>query len=140
MNKKEVFFSFIFYSVFGWAIDSTTRSLYDMRWETGNALGIPFSPMYGIAAIAIIWIHPVIEKWHFWQQVVFYAVTAGMYEYSGGMFSEWFLGRRLWDYSGFPFTLGRYTDPIHALIWGLLAMFVVYYIHPYLKKFLRLHL
>lgn len=131
-------FSFMIYSVFGWGIDSLVRTLSYGTWTTGNALGIPFSPMYGIAAVGVLWIAPHIKRWQPLSKYIFFSVIAAVYEYSGGVISEKFLGRRLWDYSEFPFHAHAYTDPTHALAWGGLIMAVVYWIHPRLRKSLRI--
>lgn len=137
MKQKEALIFFSFYSIFGWCIDTLSRSFRLQEWTADNMLGIPFSPMYGFAALGVLYIHQYIKHWALWQQFLLYAVTSAGYEYAGGVLSEWFLDRRLWDYSIFPFNIHAYTDPFHATAWGLLALFVVYWLHPHLKQILR---
>lgn len=135
---KETVYSFLLYSVVGWCIDTGFRSVVSGHFEANNALGIPFSPMYGAGAVAILHIYPYIQHWARWKQFGLYALLLPTYEYLGGVVSEWFLGRRLWDYSSYPLNIGAYTDPIHAVVWGTAALLVLYIMQPSLRRALSL--
>lgn len=134
MSKKELFYSFIIYSIIGWGIDTLVRSAFLGYWFADNVLGIPVSPIYGLGALGILWLHGHIRHWPMVGQFFVYMFLVSAYEYLGGFISEWWMGRRLWDYSEFPLNIHGYTDPIHGIGWGILSLFLVYWLHPYLRK------
>lgn len=132
MSKKEILYSFIFYSIVGWGLDTLARSVYDMRFVSENWLGIPFSPCYGIGALGFLFLYRYVRTWKFWEQFVMYATVSAAYEYTAGVVSIVLLNRRLWDYKDIPWNLHGHTDPFHALIWGMLAMLVTHRLQPWL--------
>lgn len=138
VSKKEILYSFCFYSVVGWGLDSFARSIIDLRWQSDNLLGIPFSPTYGFGALGFLFLYNYIKEWQFWEQFVLYTTISAAYEYSVGALSLWFLDRRLWDYSDIPLNINGHTDIFHALIWGMLAILVTHRLQPWLQdRFFR---
>lgn len=138
LNATETMVSFLFYSVLGWGVDTAVRSLQTGVFTSDNGLGIPFSPMYGLAGLLVIWGHRYIRHWHIAVQFLVYASVSALYEYLGGWISLWLVGRRLWDYSEYPLNVQGYTDPIHAIGWGLLCLLTVYWIQPRLMSCFKL--
>ena len=128
--------SFCFYSVLGWAIDTAYRSLLARRYKPGGFSKAPFSPIYGLAGLFIVWIAPAVAGWHLLLQWAFFTVVLGAYEYLGGVLTHRVFKRRLWDYRRDPWDLHGHTGPQFAAAWGLLALAVMHVIHPSLTRFL----
>lgn len=137
LTKTEVLYSFVFYSILGWFIDSLARTIVDMQWTTNNALGVPFSPVYGLGALGYLALYPFVRQWKLWEQLVVYSALSACYEYASGVISVWFLHRRLWDYTDIPFNIHGHTDPFHAVIWGLLAILVTHRLQPWIHERIR---
>jgi len=109
---------FIIFSVVGWAIDTTYRSIAKRTYVSGRKY--PFSPIYGVGAVVLSIFYtytqytPIIS-------VLIAGVLMVVVELAGGLFSEHVLGRRLWDYSKNRFNFMGHIDLLHSFFWLLLA-------------------
>ncbi|QQR60758.1 putative ABC transporter permease [Candidatus Uhrbacteria bacterium] len=121
---------FFFYSFFGWCLDSGYRSWFARRWVMGNALKpIPLSPIYGVGVIFILLLEPAFAAWPILFQWIGYGAVLATIEGLSGPVVTRVCGRPLWKYSRDNSFLG-YTDLWHAAIWGLLALLVIWFVHP----------
>ncbi|HTK60074.1 MAG TPA: putative ABC transporter permease [Candidatus Baltobacteraceae bacterium] len=134
MSTEEVVIYFCVYSVFGWAIDTAYRSFDARRYKAGGFSKLPFSPIYGFAALGIIALAPYVRPWPIPVEWAFFTVVLAAFEYVGGVASHRFFKRRLWDYSKDKWDLNGYTGPGYAAAWGFLALFVIYVMQPFLER------
>lgn len=125
---------FCFYSVFGWIIDTAYRSYAARRYTRGGFSRYPFSPIYGFAALFVLALAPYVRHWPIWIEALFFALFLGAYEYAGGVVSVKLFKRRLWNYSKDKWDIHGHTGPGYALTWGLLAVFIIYILHPFLAS------
>lgn len=128
--------SFIAYSVIGWALDTAYRSYRAGRFARGGFSRYPFSPIYGFGALLAIALAPALRAWPLWAEGLAYALVLGAYEYASGIIVMRALRRRLWDYTGEFMAIGGHTSPLYALAWGLLSLFLVHIMHPFLLRLL----
>jgi len=109
---------FFVFSVVGWVIDTTYRSVAKARYAPGNRY--PFSPVYGVGALVLSFFYASTPL-----SVYGSILTAGILmvfvEFAAGLASELVLGRRLWDYSKNPLNFMGHVDLLHACFWLLLA-------------------
>ena len=131
------FLYFLFYSFIGWLIDTAHRSYLEGQFTSGSLTVLPLTPIYGIAALAILLAHNNWELKKIWQQFFVYGFIATVVEYLGGVFTLQIFGRRLWDYSEIPFNLHGHISLLHAFYWGLLALLLIQVIHPRIQKFIK---
>lgn len=132
----ETLIFFCLYSVIGWVIDTAARSVRARRYVRGGFSRYPFSPIYGFAALGILALAPPVRPWPLWGQWLFFAVTLAAYEYVCGVLTQRVFGRRLWNYSEDKWDIRGYTGPFYAAVWGLLALFTIYLMHPFLERLL----
>ena len=63
-------------------------------------------------------------------------INPSIYEFTGGNIINYFLHIDKWDYSNFKYHFGKYLCLRNSLIWGLLAIIIIYFIHPYFDKYI----
>lgn len=92
-------------------------------------LFLPLCPVYGIGATGIVSLPPAVTG-H--PALLFFAsaAIATAAEYGMSLFYEKAWGVSFWNYSALPGNLHGRVCPVFSLVWGLLGLALVYYIHP----------
>lgn len=125
------FWYFILYSFFGFLLEVVFAKVTGGRADRKCLLVLPLCPVYGMGACAILLLPAFISS-HPLLLFVFGALTATAVEYFMALFYEFVLGIFFWDYHGLPGNIqGRVCIPF-SLSWGVLALPLVYWIHPVL--------
>jgi len=128
-----VFLYFVFYSFFGWALETLYCSFLEKRFVARGFLLSPICPIYGVGALMMIFLispyanHPVI----------FYllaTVVMSAWEYLVGWFLEVTTHIKYWDYSSHKFNISGRISLFICLWWGVLAYISVFYIHPEVEQ------
>jgi len=109
-------------------IDSGYRTLYALK-------PLPFAPIYGFGALLILLIEPVVGLWPILFQWLAYGALLAVLEGFSGVFSTEAFGKPLWKYHKSK-SFSGYTDLWHAAVWGLLAVLMVQFLHPFLLSLL----
>ena len=125
-----VFYEFILYSFLGFLLEVLyARLLGRGRHGRKCLLFLPLCPVYGIGALAILHMPPLLQA-H--PAAIFIAggLLATLVEYAVGATYLWGVGIRFWDYSRSPGNLSGLICPLYTLYWGLLAVMLVQRIHP----------
>lgn len=125
---------FCLYSVLGWSIDTAYRSFKARRYAPGGFSKLPFSPIYGFAALGILALAPVVRPWPLLAEWLFFAVALAAYEYLGGVVTRRVFGRRLWNYSKDRWDIHGHTGPSYAAAWATLALLVMHVLQPFLER------
>ncbi len=100
----------------------------------GNAFKpFPVAPIYGFGALIVIGLEPWIGAWPIVLQWIAYGALLALLEGVSGPISTRVFGRVLWKYHASDF-FGGYTDFWHAGMWGLLALILVRFLHPFLLR------
>lgn len=100
----------------------------------GNALKpLPFAPVYGFGVLFILLVEPVVGTWSILFQWLAYGAILAILEGFSGVFSTKVFGRPLWKYHRSNSFEG-YTDLWHAAVWGLLAVLLTHFLHPFLAS------
>jgi uncharacterized membrane protein len=129
----NIFFYFLIYSFCGWFFETAYMWVYHGHIiKRGFLLG-PFCIVYGIGTILIICAlnclktHPIIL-------FLCASVITSVLELITGILLKTLLNMRLWDYSSKFANLNGYICLSNTILWGVLAIFVVYIAHPAIKK------
>jgi len=137
MNIFWYLFLFFLYGFFGWVVDVAYRSISTGRLEEGSAFHLPFCPIYGFGALLILIIAPWLVSFHWVVQGILVGTFVTFFEYLGGWFTEKFLGRRCWDYTGHLWNLHGRTDIEHWIGWCMASVLFLFWIHPAIEQWLR---
>lgn len=130
MKMQKIILSIALYGFIGWFLDSAVRFIRYGTWINGTYLEMPWSPMYALGALIILFIYRFIRERNIMLQFAVYAIVVPTYEYLGGIVSVWIAGRRLWDYTDLPLSIGGHTTALHTVAWAALAILLVHFIHP----------
>lgn len=125
---------FISYSFIGFILETFFSLVIKGRLESRKCYLISvLCPVYGIGAIAI---NGSTKKFKNNKILTFFvgAVVASIVELLTDIFYSKVLGARFWNYSKKPFNLGGSICLGYSIIWGLLSLVLVYFLHPYVDK------
>lgn len=136
MPPMSILIFFLIYSLLGWMLDTLTRSLEARRFVRGGFSKAPISPIYGFGALLVLALAPGFRAWPLWLEGIAFGAILAVYEYASGVVVARIFGRRLWDYSRNAWNLHGRVDAFHAVAWGVLALFLIYVLHPFLSSFI----
>ncbi len=120
---------FVLYSMVGFLLEITfARLTGHPKRDRKCFLLLPLCPVYGLGALLILWFARP-GSGPLW---VFFAggLSATAAELLMGAFYRYVIGVEFWDYSGFRGNVAGLVCPHFALAWGLLALVLVYRVHP----------
>ena len=96
---------------------------------------LPLCPVYGAGVLAVMCLPPELTD-SFWGMALWGGAAATAVDYGAHWWYEAALGVRFWDYSGVPWNLGGRVCLPFTAAWGLLALWLVYAVHPALSPLL----
>lgn len=126
-------FLFFMFSGIGWAIESTYRSLGEMKIINSGFLFGPMCPIYGTGCLAFdLCLVPLSEPIgkRLWIVLLLGIVLADTVEYFTSWMMEKLFHARWWDYSGKFLNLHGRICFRHSCYWALFAFLYVYFIAP----------
>lgn len=131
---------FFIYSILGFILEGTYTLITSNHFSSGILYG-PWTPVYGFGAILTIIIsQKIFKKMHksrFTETLVTFIVLTivlTLIEWLGGIIIEKLFHETLWNYKNFQFNIGKYISLEMALIWGLISIFIIYFIKPIIDK------
>ena len=134
MNLLNIF---LFYSIFGNVFEKIMMLFLNKDYVSGFMNTI-FTPIYGIAAIIILFIHKKINIKNKLLKIIIefllYAVILSILEFLGGIIIEKVFNKIFWNYDKFKYNIGKYVSLETSLLWGLMSLLTIYLIHPIYKK------
>ena len=121
---------FALYSFTGWVIEVIYRSITHRQFVNAGFLFGPFIPIYGFGAAAAIILEYIFSGWNLISRFIILGMVLTTIEYLVGFFAEKIFKLTLWDYSENKLNLhGRVCLPF-SILWTILAMIFVMFIHP----------
>ena len=126
---------FIIYSLMGWLIEVLYAYKKQRRFINRGFLIGPMCPIYGCGAIAMI---SIFQGYKSNILILFLLSTAiiSFIEYITGTILEGVFNKKYWDYGDEPFNIKGRVCLHFSLIWGLLVLLVIKYVHPLIDKML----
>ncbi|MBO5339874.1 MAG: putative ABC transporter permease [Oscillospiraceae bacterium] len=126
----ELFWYFVVYSFLGFLLEvAFARATGAGKQDRKCLLLLPLCPVYGLGALAIL----AVARWTGgagWGLVLLGGGAATVVEYLMAVFYEKALGVSFWDYSDLPGDLHGRVSLTFSLVWGLLALVLVRWVHP----------
>jgi hypothetical protein len=113
-------FVFLFGGALGWIIDTLDRSIDRRHFTEGSAFHIPFLPIYGFGGVLLVLANPILPQ-NIFLSFLYIGILMGALEYLGGLYCEYVLKRRLWNYKS-KYNIQGHTDLYHAFAWGALGL------------------
>lgn len=130
------FWCFFVYSFFGFVLEVIfARVTRCPKLDRKCFLLLPLCPVYGLGALGILGAAALVARQPLLTALLGTAAATGA-EYLMGWFYERILGVSFWDYSALPLNLGGRVCLLFSLAWGVLALGLVYLIHPALLPWL----
>ena len=126
-------FYFTFYSFLGWVIEVLSILIQERKWTNRGFLTGPFVILFGFGACFIIFLSEFAARdalTMFLSGVFFLSLL----EYCTSFFMEKIFGARWWDYGKRKFNLNGRVALLPSLMWGVLSVFLVFFIHPPIEK------
>ena len=124
------FWYFTLYSFLGFLLEVAYARFTRGRPDRKCLLVLPLCPVYGLGALAIL----LVARWFpspFWIFALGGSAATAV-EYGTAFFYEEVLRVSFWDYRDLPGSLHGRVCPAFSLAWGLLALGLVYGVHPLL--------
>lgn len=133
---------FFIYSFIGFIFEKFIGLIISNSFDSGILYG-PITPIYGFGVIIIL----IISKYLFyhlhmnrWIETIITFLSLifilTFLELLGGLLIENLFNISTWDYSNLMFNIGKYISLEISIIWGFLALLIIYLIHPKLDKFI----
>lgn len=133
---KKIFWIFIFGCIFGCVMEMVIHFLKYDAWVSRRGLIYgPLNPVYGIGC-ALFTAFLCKQKKIIW---IFIggAFLGGGVEYFCSLFQEYAFGSTSWDYSNHFLNFGGRTSLFYMVCWGVLALFYVKIVYPFLSKWIE---
>lgn len=127
---------FIVYSIVGYIIETIfgllTKGVIESRQ---SFLYGPFCSIYGVGAVVMVL---GLQKFNKNNYTLFAGgfVIGSVVEYVISFIGEWFFHIKWWDYSTMPFNINGRICVCFSLFWGILAIYLMTYVHPRIEKLL----
>lgn len=129
---------FLFYSILGNLFERIIMYFIDKSYISGF-MGTIFTPIYGIAALIIIYINKKINIKNKLLKVItqffIFTIILSILEFLGGILIENIFNKVFWNYDKFKYNIGKYISLETSLIWGTMSLITLYLINPLYKKF-----
>ena len=131
---------FFIYSILGFLLESTFTLIVSGHFSSGILYG-PWTPVYGFGAILTIVISRKIFKKMYQNKFIETLITfiilmivLTIIEWLGGILIENLFHETLWNYKKYKYNIGKYISLEMSLIWGIISIFVIYFIKPIVDK------
>ena len=129
-DNMNVIWYLLFYSFLGFCAEVVfARATRSAKRDRKCHFFLPLCPVYGIGAVGIVSLPPAVTGHPALLFFASAAIATGA-EYGMSLFYETVWGVSFWDYSALPGNLHGRVCPVFSLLWGLLGLALVYYIHP----------
>lgn len=133
-----LFWYFIFYSFFGFLLEVLfARVTRNPKRDRKCFYFLPLCPVYGLGALFILAVVPLLADWPLLLAVGAGAAATGA-EYLMGWVYKDLLGVTFWDYSELPFNMDGKVCLLFSFFWGVLGAGLAYWIHPLVAQWVAL--
>ena len=122
---------FFIYSVAGWVMETTFKSIQQKRWANRGFLLGPIIPIYGVGMVLLTLIlqqyadDPLVV-------IILSVVICGVLEYLTSWIMEKLFRARWWDYSNFKFNINGRVCLGNLVLFGLGGWLAISFANPFL--------
>lgn len=129
----QLFLYFIIYSVFGWILESVTKSITEKKFINSGFLYGPLCPIYGAGAIIML-----LGLTNFKNNVILLFlisfVILSVWEYIVGWLLEKIFNTKYWDYSKCKCNIKGRICLKNSVFWGILGVIFILFVHSSIEK------
>lgn len=136
-NVFTLFYYFVIYSFMGWCVETVYATINKREFVNRGFLHGPFCPIYGFGTLSIIILLKPIETNYIFLFLGSVCLTSFI-EYITGYILETAFNSTWWDYSDNSFNLHGRVCLSFSIIWGLVSMFILKVVHPYIVYIVNL--
>lgn len=141
MWMSKMVLEFAVFSLLGWFYETIYTVMKTKKWDKRGFLFGPVCPIYGVGAVAVIWLARIFQNFdidYTWWQMFFIAfVGSGILEYSTSWLLEKLFHAYWWDYNDMPLNIhGRVCLPA-SLLFGVVGNLIAFYVVPLLDRYER---
>ncbi len=129
----NLFIYFLTYSFVGWTIETVYMSIYHGHLMKRGFLIGPLCVVYGISSVLVIFILERLKAHPFLLFMGASLLTTAV-ELIAGVIVYRIINKRLWDYSHYLFNFMGFICLRNTIIWGVLSMFLLYILHPFITR------
>jgi uncharacterized membrane protein len=123
---------FFIYSAYGWLYETIFCSFQAGHFADRGFFYGPYLPIYGFGALFVIFLlHKRMTKL---QQFILSLTVTTALEYVTSYLLEVIFHKTWWDYTNYYFQLNGRICLVAALLFGVLGVLLINYIHPFVKK------
>lgn len=129
------FLYFILYSVIGWLCETIFCSVGQRKFVNRGFLNGPICPIYGVGALLVLYLFQGFAN-NILLLFLASMVATSIVEYITSFLLEKLFHLTLWDYSNRPFNINGRVCLRNSLLFGLMAVILVHFIHPAFEKWM----
>ena len=133
-TKEKLILYFIVYAFLGWCLETIYAYFVFGHFVKRGFLYGPICPIYGFGAILLLISLENIEKGHNLKKFIISMVVFTIFEYFASFLLEIIFNQRWWDYSNEFMNLQGRVCLTFSIVWGLIGVIFINYIHPFVKK------
>ena len=132
------YINFIFlYSFLGFTLESLYFKINNTNAHSSIFIG-PYTLVYGFGILFSYLIYNYLNlPINIISLIIYYiifVISSSLIEFIGGHTIHLFLKIDKWNYKNYKYHFGKYLCLNNSLIWGILVLFVIIFIHPYLNN------
>lgn len=132
----EILTYFVIYSLLGWLLESTYRTILEKKIINTGFLKGPFCPIYGFGAIIIIIFFSSFQD-NVLALFLVSVIILSLWEYLVGVALEKMFKTKYWDYSNHKFNYKGRICLTNSIEWGILGVIFIKFIHPAIENLLN---
>ncbi len=129
----EICWFFFIYSFAGWCGEVALAAVRRKKFINRGVVNSPLCPIYGVGAVAFTVFLPEL-KGNLFFLFLGGMILASFLEFATGALLEKAFHRKWWDYSGICFNFEGFICLRYSLLWGLLAVLVIWFANPFLAS------
>ena len=129
----QLLWFFLAYSFLGWLGETALAAAKRRRLINRGFLNVPFSPVYGLAAVLFAIFLPELKNTPFFLFLFGLIIATGL-ELFTGILLEHLSGQKWWDYSRYRFQFEGHICLGYSLLWGGMALLCLYFGNPLLVR------
>ena len=129
----QLLWFFLVYSLLGWVAETALAAVTKRRLLNRGFLNVPFSPVYGLAAVLFAIFLPELRSAPFFLFLGGMILATGL-ELATGILLERIFGQKWWDYTEERFQFEGHICLKYSVIWGLSSLVCVFVGDPLLAR------
>lgn len=127
---------FFIYSFIGWCVEVGVAAFKRKKFINRGFIMGPLCTIYGLGAVAFAIFLPELKENLFFL-FLGGAILASFIEFVTGVLLEKIFHKKWWDYSEYRFNFEGYVCLQYSLLWGVFAVFLVWFVNPFLVSIIR---